>query len=92
MNDKYLVAELVVPNQLRQPGSPAQLTQIKIYPQGYERFDDIVISALVIERKRTTLAVARSAIERKSTVASPSGHRPRNYGAADPDMSRFQPR
>ncbi|KAK0192690.1 hypothetical protein F5146DRAFT_1136515 [Armillaria mellea] len=66
-----LLAQFSVPNRLRQLGDPAECTQLRIYPEGQEHFDDILISILVLERKRTTLAVKDEAMLASSSILNP---------------------
>jgi len=44
--------------ELREPGQAPILTSLVIYPDGYELFDDILMSALIIERIRTGGTIA----------------------------------
>ncbi|KAF8235569.1 hypothetical protein L208DRAFT_738500 [Tricholoma matsutake] len=39
---------------LRRPSTPAPISRLQVMPQGHERLDDILISLLIIERKRLT--------------------------------------
>ncbi|KAK0452318.1 hypothetical protein EV421DRAFT_1730986 [Armillaria borealis] len=66
-----ILAEFSVPKELRRLGEPAQSTQLKIYPEGQEHFDDILISILVLERKRTTLAVKEEVMVATSLIRRP---------------------
>lgn len=66
-----LLAEFSVPNGLRWLGDPAECTQLRIYPEGQEHFDDILISILVLERKLTTLAVKDEAMLASSSISNP---------------------
>lgn len=60
-------------HRLQRSGEPAQLTQLKIYPESQEHFDDILISILVLEGKRTTLAVKDEAMLAISSIRKPMG-------------------
>ena len=42
---------------LRRAGRTEELVRLEVSPQGHELFDDILISALVLERLRTTPSV-----------------------------------
>lgn len=66
-----ILAEFNVPKGLRRLGEPAQSTQLKIYPEGQDHFDDILISILVLERKRTTLAVKEEVMVATSSIRRP---------------------
>ncbi|KAK0458835.1 uncharacterized protein EV420DRAFT_1642555 [Desarmillaria tabescens] len=66
-----ILAEFIVPGGLRRLGEPALSTKLKIYPEGQEHFDDILISILVLERKRTTLAVKEEVIVASSSIRKP---------------------
>ena len=39
--------------EFREPGQTATVNRLVIYPDGYEVFDDILMSALILERVRT---------------------------------------
>ncbi|KAF9008103.1 hypothetical protein BDZ89DRAFT_1079194 [Hymenopellis radicata] len=53
-----LLAEFCAPTGLRNPEEDdAPLVQLKIYPEGHEMMDDILLSALVMERRRTTFDI-----------------------------------
>jgi len=42
------------PSHLRKNGRPAELNRLEVSPQGHEYFDDILLTALIVERLRTT--------------------------------------
>ncbi|KAF8899016.1 hypothetical protein BD779DRAFT_1486613 [Infundibulicybe gibba] len=52
-NDNFL-AKFMTPAHLRRQGRATELTRLEVSPQGHEFFDDILLSALIIERTRTT--------------------------------------
>jgi hypothetical protein len=55
---KVLLAKLYPACDLRERGQVATLTSIAVYPDGQAWFDDILMSALVIERYRTGGVIA----------------------------------
>ncbi|PBL00572.1 hypothetical protein ARMGADRAFT_1159894 [Armillaria gallica] len=53
---KTLFAIFVPVTHLRKPDTPAELPQLEVTPQGQPFFDDILMSAMIIERWRLTPA------------------------------------
>ncbi len=63
-----LLAEFCAPTSLRNPEEDeVPLVQLKVYPEGHERLDDILLSALVMERRRTTFDI----VERQPILSKP---------------------
>ncbi|KAK0481707.1 hypothetical protein IW261DRAFT_1094328 [Armillaria novae-zelandiae] len=53
--DKKMLFAIFTPvTNLRQPGTPAELPQLEVTPQGQPFFDDILMSIMIIERWRLT--------------------------------------
>jgi len=48
-----VLAKFTSPVHLRKHGRPQEMNQLELSPQGHEYFDDILISALILERLRT---------------------------------------
>jgi len=51
------VAKFTPASQLRREGNPVVLSQLEVLPEGQEDFDDILISVLIIQRAKLTLAL-----------------------------------
>jgi len=49
-----LLAKFTPRSHLRRSGRPVELTRLEVFPEGHEWLDDILMSALVVERIRTT--------------------------------------
>jgi para-aminobenzoate synthetase len=43
--------------RLRKAGRATEVNRLEVSPQGHELFDDILMSALILERLRTTPSV-----------------------------------
>lgn len=54
-----LLAKFIPPTLPRKQGRSPELTRLEVLPLGHDFIDDIVISALVIERARTTPSIPR---------------------------------
>jgi hypothetical protein len=48
------MAIFIQPKKLRRMGSPARLSRLEVFPIGLDYLDEILISALILERKRLT--------------------------------------
>jgi len=54
-----LLAKFIPSSHPRRQGKTPELTRLEVLPLGHDFIDDIVISALVIERLRTTPTIPR---------------------------------
>ncbi|KAF8078894.1 hypothetical protein FPV67DRAFT_1663566 [Lyophyllum atratum] len=52
-----VLARFIPPLHLRKHGRPAEMNRLEVSPQGHEYFDDILMSALILERLRTTPSI-----------------------------------
>jgi len=52
-----ILARFIPPIHLRRSGRPTEMNRLEVSPQGHEMFDDILMSALILERLRTTPSV-----------------------------------
>jgi len=49
-----VLAKFIPPVHLRKHGRPAEMNRLEVSPQGHDLFEDILMSALILERVRTT--------------------------------------
>ncbi|KAF5385233.1 hypothetical protein D9615_001287 [Tricholomella constricta] len=52
-----VLARFIPPRHLRKLARPAEMHRLEVSPQGHEYFDDILMSALILERLRTLPSV-----------------------------------
>ncbi|GLB35891.1 putative para-aminobenzoic acid synthetase [Lyophyllum shimeji] len=52
-----VLARFIPPAHPRRHGRPAEMHRLEVSPQGHEYFDDILMSALIVERLRTTPSI-----------------------------------
>jgi len=59
-NKSYDIVAQFYPARMRSPSNTQKLTQITMEPSGQKYFDEILLSVLILERKRKKILTHRS--------------------------------